>query len=124
MSPITAAKSQSPSNTTAKATTDAQKAAGDVGPKLEAPTAVTSPVLDTKPTEAPAPEPQAPTATETSARPDTRTILSLTVPEKLARQIRLLARVEGVTISQLVLESVEKTVPTRLKAALAAIVED
>ncbi len=124
MSPITTAKSQSPSNTIAKAATDPQKPAGDVGPKAEAPTVLAAPTVDTKPLEAPAPEPQAALVAETAGRPDTRTILSLTVPEKLARQIRLLARVEGVTISQLVLESVEKTVPTRLKAALAAIVED
>ncbi len=124
MSPTAPTAAKSPQHSNSKAATDAQKPAGDVGPKAEAPTVLAAPTVDTKPTEAPAPEPQAALVTETAARPDTRTILSLTVPEKLARQIRLLARVEGVTISQLVLESVEKTVPARLKAALAAIVED
>ena len=124
MSPITAAKSQSPSNTTAKATAEPQKATETASTKAEAPTVLASPVLDTKPTEAPAPEPQALAATGHAGKADTRTILSLTIDESLARKVRLLSKIEGVTISNLVIAFIEKTVPARLKAALAAIVED
>jgi hypothetical protein len=124
MSPTAPTPSKSPQNTNSKAAAEPTKPPAEQTTKApEAPVAM-APLVDTRPTEAPAADAQAAVVTEAAGRPDSRTILSLTVPEKLARQIRLLARVEGVTISQLVLESVEKTVPARLKAALAAIVED
>ena len=119
-------KSQSPQTSNNKAAPEPQKPASD-----------TAPVQDTKPVAAPdiAPlavelpvEPTqavtqvAPAATN-GAKQDLRTIISLSVSEKLARQIRLLAKLDGVTISNLVIASIEKEVPARLRVALAALTD-
>lgn len=50
--------------------------------------------------------------------------LTIMVPEKLWKQLRLLSSVEGVTLSNIFLSAVEKTVPARLERALAAIKTD
>jgi hypothetical protein len=46
------------------------------------------------------------------------------MPAKLAAKVRLLASVTGQTISAIVLDSVSRDVPQKLKAALAAIEDD
>lgn len=66
--------------------------------------------------------PVAPAASDGGKSVD-KTIISLSVPEKLARQVRLLAKLEGVTISTLFLAAVEKDIPARLKVALANITD-
>ena len=47
------------------------------------------------------------------------TVIAVSLPEKLAHQVRLLAKLEGVTISSLFLAGLGD-VPERLKTALAA----
>jgi hypothetical protein len=87
------------------------------------PVAETKAAVEPQATETHAIETQtAPTASD-GGKSSEKTIISLSVPEKLARQIRLVAKLEGVTISRLVLASVEKEIPGRLKAALAALEE-
>ena len=49
----------------------------------------------------------------------TTVIVSITAPEKIAHQVRLLAKLEGVTISAIFLAGLGD-VPERLKTALAA----
>jgi hypothetical protein len=51
--------------------------------------------------------------------PSKVTILSISLPEKLARQVRLLAKIEGITMTALLMSTAGKDVPARLKAALA-----
>ena len=88
-------------------------------------------VVDTKPAETQAVEPaqtsEAPVAQAAptpAAKPSDKTIISLSVPEKLARQVRLLSKLEGQSISAIFLNAVASEIPARLKVALAAIVED
>jgi len=66
--------------------------------------------------------PTAPAASD-GGKSAEKTIISLSVPEKLARQVRLLAKLEGKTISAIFLNAVEKDIPARLKAALATITD-
>ncbi|MFI5299300.1 MAG: hypothetical protein ACHREM_14490 [Polyangiales bacterium] len=53
-----------------------------------------------------------------------KTLLSVSLPEKLGRQLRLLGRLEGKTLSAIVQAALEAEVPKRLKAALATITDD
>ena len=92
-------------------------------------------------------EPTKPTAAPEPVKPETATVpeaspvqataktskakivekskpLTIMVPEKLGRQVRLLAATEGVTLSEIFLSAVEKTVPARLQKALAAISDE
>lgn len=48
-------------------------------------------------------------------------IVSVAFPSKVARQLRLLASVEGVSIASIVVGSVSRTISKRLPAALEAI---
>jgi hypothetical protein len=128
--------SKSPSNQNnkpAEKPTEAAKPVADTSPKAVA--EPIAPVQDTKPVAATDTasvvveqivEPVKAEVAQTpsnGAKPDTRTIISLSVSEKLARQIRLLAKLDGVTISNLVIASIEKEVPARLRVALAALTD-
>jgi hypothetical protein len=55
---------------------------------------------------------------------DERVAITVAMPAKLAAKVRLLASVTGQTISAIVLDSVSRDVPQKLKAALAAIEDD
>ncbi len=81
------------------------------------------------------PEPQSPETTthvetpvesattkagKATTRPGKR-ILSVAIPEKLARQVRLLCNVEGTSAQQLVESALKRAVAKRLPDALAAI---
>lgn len=59
-----------------------------------------------------------------TAKSADKTIISLSVPEKLARQVRLLSKLEGKSISAIFLDAVAGEIPSRLRVALATIVED
>ncbi|MFI5296791.1 MAG: hypothetical protein ACHREM_01725 [Polyangiales bacterium] len=62
-------------------------------------------------------------STEKAADP-AKSLLSVSLPEKLGRQLRLLGRLEGKTLSAIVQAALEAEVPKRLKAALATITDD
>lgn len=89
-------------------------------------------VVDTKQAETPqATEPVqvseavvAQPAATPAAKPNDKTIISLSVPERLARQVRLLSKLEGKSISAIFLDAVAGEIPSRLKTALASIVEE
>jgi hypothetical protein len=74
-----------------------------------------------EPVQAEAPQAQAPTP---AAKSSDKTIISLSVPERLARQVRLLSKLEGKSISAIFLDAVASDIPSRLKVALASIVEE
>lgn len=73
------------------------------------------------------------TAVETSSKAeksgksssrDGKRILSVAIPDKLARQLKLLCNVEGTTASAIVNSAVQRAVDKRLGAALEAIKSD
>ena len=72
---------------------------------------------------------EVPTAPESSEHikkgnknaPEGQSILSLCVSDKLARQLKLLAKVEDKTLSALIIEAVEKDLPARLRAAISVL---
>jgi hypothetical protein len=59
-----------------------------------------------------------------TASSDERVAITVAMPSKLAAKVRLLASVTGKTISAIVLESVSKDVPPKLKAALLSVEDD
>ena len=65
-----------------------------------------------------------PTRAAPSAKTTEKVIISLSVPERLARQVRLLSKLEGVTISAIFLNAVSADIPARLKLALAAMIDE
>ena len=86
-------------------------------------------------------EPQIPEATAPAASPqaeatakvekpgksssrDGKRILSVGIPDKLARQLKLLCNVEGVSASSIVIAAVQRAVNKRLGAALESIKPD
>jgi hypothetical protein len=66
--------------------------------------------------------------TEATSKPtaaaDVRTAVTIMVPERLGRQIRLLASLQNVTISSIFLSAVAREVPEKLRAALAEVEGD
>jgi hypothetical protein len=65
--------------------------------------------------------------TEKSGKPSSRDgkrILSVGIPDKLARQLKLLCNVEGVSASSIVIAAVQRAVNKRLGAALESIKPD
>jgi hypothetical protein len=77
---------------------------------LEPPTTAASATVETPKTE---------TAVETA-----KTIISISVEPKLARQARLLAKFRGVSISSLFVDAAAKEIPVALKAALADLKDE
>jgi hypothetical protein len=70
---------------------------------------------------------EASSKTEKSGRSSSRDgkrILSVAIPDKLARQLKLLCNVEGTTASAVVISAVQRAVNKRLGAALEAIKPD
>jgi hypothetical protein len=55
---------------------------------------------------------------------DERVAITVAMPAKLAAKVRLLASVTGQTISAIVLDSVSRDVPPKLKAALLSVEDD
>lgn len=55
---------------------------------------------------------------------DGKRVLSVAIPDKLARQLKLLCNVEGVSASSIVIAAVQRAVNKRLGAALEAIKPD
>ncbi len=53
-----------------------------------------------------------------------KTIISISVEPKIARQARLLAKIRGVPLSSLFVEAAAATIPAALKAALSSIRDD
>lgn len=82
----------------------------------------------TKPTDTKSPE--APTATtspkdgKSSKKEEARRIISVSVPEKLARQLRLLCATTGTTTQAVVETALRKAINKQLGAALEAIKSD
>jgi hypothetical protein len=79
-----------------------------------------------KPVEpAKAPEPTtAPVETPKTAVQADKTIVSISVEPKLARQARLLAKIKGVSISSLFVDAASREIPPALKVALASIQDE
>lgn len=80
---------------------------------------------------APAATPANPQAESTSkadksgkSNRDGKRILSVAIPDKLARQLKLLCNVEGTTASAVVISAVQRAVNKRLGAALESIKPD
>jgi hypothetical protein len=59
-----------------------------------------------------------------SSSRDGKRILSVAMPDKLARQLKLLCNVEGTTASAVVIAAVQRAINKRLGAALEAIKPD
>lgn len=59
-----------------------------------------------------------------SSSRDGKRILSVAIPDKLARQLKLLCNVEGTTASAVVISAVQRAVNKRLGAALESIKPD
>lgn len=85
---------------------------------------------ETKAPEAPAPtgSPQVSTASK-AEKPngggrEGKRILSVAIPDKLARQLKLLCNVEGTTAASIVIAAVQSAVNKRLSAALESIKPD
>jgi hypothetical protein len=53
-----------------------------------------------------------------------KTIISISVEPKIARQARLLAKIRGVSLSSLFVEAAAVSIPLALKAALSSIKDD
>jgi hypothetical protein len=73
--------------------------------------------------------PQVETSTKTekpskAAGREGKRILSVAIPDKLARQLKLLCNVEGVSASSIVIAAVQRAVNKRLGAALDSIKPD
>jgi hypothetical protein len=75
-----------------------------------------------------APEPTITAVVETpkteAAVDNAKTIVSISVDPKLARQARLLAKFKGVSISSLFVDAAAKEIPVALKAALASVKDE
>ena len=79
-----------------------------------------------------APAAEASTKTEANAKPDKsntkaregRRVLSVSIPEKLARQVRLLCNVTGVSAQELVEAALKRAVAKQLAGALESIKSD
>ncbi len=91
--------------------------------------------VDTKPDVAPqavepvqaSEAPVAPTQAEAPKSNDKggeKVIISLSVSPKLAKQVRLLSKLEARSITSIFVDSVAAEIPARLKTALASIVEE
>jgi hypothetical protein len=85
---------------------------------------------ETKTPDAAAPA-ESPQATAASKPPkankggrEGKRILSVAIPDKLARQLKLLCNVEGTTAASVVIHAVQRAVDKRLGAALDAIKPD
>jgi len=74
------------------------------------------------------PSPDAPAAEPRSAKkPTTREgkrIISIAVDEKLASRLALLARAEGVSVTQLIVDAVSRNLRGRIAAALESLKAD
>jgi hypothetical protein len=90
-------------------------------PKTPEPPKAVTPAL------AATPQPEASSKTEKTSKAagrDGKRILSVAIPDKLARQLKLLCNVEGTTASAVVISAVQRAVNKRLGAALDAIKPD
>jgi hypothetical protein len=68
--------------------------------------------------------PQAQVAPSQATASTEKVIISLSVSPRLAKQVRLLSKLEGRSISSIFIDRVAAEIPGRLKAALAEITED
>jgi len=96
--------------------------------KIEPTKSPKNPELATAPTPVSAIAPQ-PAANGTPAKPaqsgrEGKRILSVAIPDKLARQLKLLCSVEGTTAAAIVIAAVQRAVDKRLGPALEAIKSD
>ena len=92
--------------------------------KSASPSNVKSTVEPTKPTDVtPTAAPAEGSSVKASGRAG-KTIISISVDDRLARQARLLAKVKAVTISSLFTDAAARTIPLELKAALSSIKDD
>ena len=97
-------------------------------PKNPDPTTSEAPKPVEKPSDTKSPE--APTATtspkdgKSSKKEEARRIISVSVPEKLARQLRLLCATTGTTTQAVVETALRKAINKQLGAALEAIKSD
>jgi Ribbon-helix-helix protein, copG family len=80
-----------------------------------------SPETPNTATNAPAQEPRS--SKKTTTRPGKR-IISIAVDEKLASRLALLARAEGVSVTQLITDAVSKNLKGRISAALEGLKAD
>ena len=107
MSTPNTAKNTAPPTTNNKPAVEPQKA-------LEAASTATSAPVEAVKTEAQAPVDNA----------ASKVIISISVEPKLARQARLLARFQGVSISSLFTDAATLAIPVALKSALADLKEE
>jgi hypothetical protein len=68
-------------------------------------------------------ETEAPEDAEDALGSNGRRPLTVALPDRLYRQVRLVASAEGTTVTSLVVEALEVALPTRLRAALDALGE-
>ena len=80
-------------------------------PKTTEPTSEVVAPTDVKP----------PANNKTEGNAEDRKVLSVVIPGRTLRALKLLASVEGVTIASIVVGSLTETVSTRLPAALASL---
>jgi hypothetical protein len=87
------------------------------------PVEVSTKTTDTKTTEAPAAT-ASPKDTKSAKKEEARRILSVSLPEKLSRQLRLLCATTGTTTQAVVETALRRAVNKQLGAALEAIKSD
>jgi hypothetical protein len=75
-------------------------------------------------TDGTAPEAATTEATGADESSEVRKPLTIMVPERLGSRLRLVAAIEGVTLSSIFLSAVEKSLGKRLSAALERVKED
>ncbi len=75
-------------------------------------------------TAAPVETPKTEAAVDTSEKTKGTTVVSLVFSNQIAKKLRLIARIEGVSMSKIVVASIEREIPARLKAALASLSDD
>jgi hypothetical protein len=111
----------SPKDITTKsaANTNTSKPAAEPKATVEA-----KPVADPKAAASADQAPQEPAADESAKKVAGKKPLTIMVPNRLWKQLRLLASVEGTTLSAIFLGAVEKDISVRLKNALANISDD
>jgi hypothetical protein len=122
----------SPTIKTNTKTPDASKTSATPKPSTDDRPKPTETAATTKPVDAPIPTGTQPTA---DANPKTgkpakknekaakKIIVSISVNAKLARQVKLLASLEGSTISSIFVKAIERDISARLKRGLAEMTE-
>ncbi len=68
--------------------------------------------------------PATPPAKPATKNRDGKRVLSVAIPDRLARQLKLLCSVEGTTAAAIVIAAVQRAVDKRLASALDAIKSD